>query len=62
MNNHFVNITKKLKSKPRETETKPFTLLELVQRYKDYQGKIRSQMNDENNFFSFKLFQSKCLG
>ena len=47
MNSHFVNITKELKLKPREIETKELTV------------RIRSQMNDEIklNEFEFVLIQ-----
>ena len=46
MNKHFVNITKKLKLKPTETETNELTLSEILDRYKDHQSiaKIRSQI------------------
>ena len=49
-------ITKKSKLKPTETETKELTLSELLNTHKDHQSivKIRSQINDENNLFSFK--------
>ena len=56
MNKYFVNITKKLKLKLTETETNELILSEILDRYKDHQSivKIRSQMNDEKNLFSFE--------
>ena len=56
MNKHFVSITKKLKLKLTETETNELILSEILDRYKDHQSivKIRSQMNDEKNLFSFE--------
>ena len=56
MKKYFVNITKKLKLKLTETETNELILSEILDRYKDHQSivKIRSQMNDENNLFSFE--------
>ena len=56
MNKYFVNITKKLKLKLTETETNELILSEILDGYKDHQSivKIRSQMNDENNLFSFE--------
>ena len=56
MNKYFVNITKKLKLKLTETETNELILSKILDRYKDHQSivKIRSQMNDEKNLFSFE--------
>ena len=56
MKKYFVNITKKLKLKLTETETNELILSEILDRYKDHQSivKIRSQMNDEKNLFSFE--------
>ena len=56
MNKYFVNITKKLKLKLTETETNELILSEILDGYKDHQSivKIRSQMNDEKNLFSFE--------
>ena len=56
MKKYFVNITKKLKLKLTETETNELILSEILDRYKAHQSivKIRSQMNDEKNLFSFE--------
>ena len=56
MKKYFVNITKKLKLKLTETEKNELILSEILDRYKDHQSivKIRSQMNDEKNLFSFE--------
>ena len=56
MNKYFVNIAKKLKLKPTETEINELSLSEILDKYKDHQSivKIRSRMNDEKNLFSFK--------
>ena len=51
MNKHFVNITKKLKLKPTETETNELSLSEILDKYKDHQSivKMPFQMNGEKN-------------
>ena len=56
MNKYFVNITKKLKLKQSETEINELSQSEILDKYKGHQSivKIRSQMNGENNLFSFK--------
>ena len=52
----WTNITKKLKLKLTESETNELILSEILDRYKDHRSvvKIRSQMNDEKNLFSFE--------
>ena len=49
VNKYFVNITKKLKLKPTETEINELPLSEILDKYKDHQSivKIRSQMNEK---------------
>ena len=61
MNKHFVNITKKLKLKQSEAEIIERSLSKILDKYKDHQSivKIRSQMNDEKNLFSFKPVTSE---
>ena len=61
MSQHFLNITKKSKLKSTETETNEFKLSEMLDRYKDNQSNVRtrSQMNNENNLFSFKHVTSE---
>ena len=61
MNKHFVNITKKLKLKPTETETNELKLSEILDGYKDHWSiiKIGSQKNDGKNLFSFKPVTSE---
>ena len=61
MNKRFVNITKKFKFRPTETETNELTLSEIPDRYKYPQSivKIQSQMNDEKNLFSWKPVTSE---
>ena len=58
---HFVNITKKLKLKPTESETNELSLSEVLDKYKDHSSivKIQSQMNNEKNLFSFKPITSE---
>ena len=61
MNKYFVNITRKLKLKPTETEINEFSLSEILDKYKDHQSivKIRCKMNGEKNLFSFKPVTSE---
>ena len=61
MNKYFVNMSKKLKLKPTETEINHFSLSEILDKYKDHQSivKIRSQMNDEKDLFSLKPVTSE---
>ena len=55
--------TKKLKLKQTETEINELSLSEMLDKYKDHQSivKIRSQMNDEKNLFSFKPVTSEVV-
>ena len=61
MNKYFVNITKKLKLKQTETEINGRSLSDILDKYKDHQSivKLRSQMNDKKNLFSFKPVTSE---
>ena len=61
MNNYFVNITKKSKLKQTETEINELSLSEILDKCKDHRSivKIRSQMSDEKNLFSFKPVMSE---
>ena len=56
-----VNITKKLKLKPTETEIPELTLSKILERYKDHQSIVKSwsQINDNKNLILFKLALSK---
>ena len=41
MNKYFVNITRKLKLKPTETEINEFSLSEILDKYKDHQSIVK---------------------